>query len=340
MDLQYNVIYTGELRPGIGREAFINAFCQRFKCDEAKAAAVADSRKPITMKNAVALAAAEEYKKVLEGLGMTIRIDPVNPAGSHATPETVSTSNPYQAPTAQLEKSPEFGEMTGPVSVPAGHGASWVSSAFSNHFKESPGAWIGAIVVFLLLSMIPLINLIMVFLMPVFVGGLMLGARAQDEGEGFQFNALFRGFSRNTGQLILLNVLLIIGTILIMIVSNVLIGGSVAMLGGIEPNGGTLPPATILLPMLVMLLLYLPLMMAYWFAPALIAIDNISALSAMKLSFVGCLKNIVPFLIYGILLLVLMFVAAIPLGLGLLVVIPVMYASMYTAYRDIYYPEA
>jgi uncharacterized membrane protein len=47
-----------------------------------------------------------------------------------------------------------------------------------------------------------------------------------------------------------------------------------------------------------------------------------------------------PFLLYGIVMIVLAILASIPLGLGLLVLIPVMLASMYTAYRDIYYPAA
>jgi uncharacterized membrane protein len=61
------------------------------------------------------------------------------------------------------------------------------------------------------------------------------------------------------------------------------------------------------------------------------------AIEAMKESFAGCLKNIVPFLLYGIILLVLNVVAAIPLLLGYLVFVPVAAASLYTSYRDIYY---
>jgi uncharacterized membrane protein len=57
---------------------------------------------------------------------------------------------------------------------------------------------------------------------------------------------------------------------------------------------------------------------------------------AMKASFAGCLKNIVPFLLYGVVMLVLCFVAAIPLGLGFLVLGPVAVASMYKGYRDIF----
>jgi len=47
-------------------------------------------------------------------------------------------------------------------------------------------------------------------------------------------------------------------------------------------------------------------------------------------------RNIWPFLIYGIVFLLLFIVATIPLGLGLLVVSPMIWASIYSGYRDIY----
>jgi len=77
-------------------------------------------------------------------------------------------------------------------------------------------------------------------------------------------------------------------------------------------------------------------MMAVWFAPLLIVFQQQGAIEAMKQSFTGCLRNIVPFLIYGVIGFVLLFVAMLPLGLGLLVVGPVLTASIYTGYRDIY----
>jgi uncharacterized membrane protein len=102
----------------------------------------------------------------------------------------------------------------------------------------------------------------------------------------------------------------------------------------LEMMGG---PAGVLLIPLVAFALLIPLMMAYFFAPALIAIEGLSALSAMKYSFMGCLKNILPFFWYGLLGTGLMVVGILPLGLGLLVVIPMFMASVYAAFRDIYY---
>ena len=61
-----------------------------------------------------------------------------------------------------------------------------------------------------------------------------------------------------------------------------------------------------------------------------------SPVKAMKVSFFGCLKNIVPFLLYGVVMMVLCVVAAIPVMLGYLVLGPVIIASIYTGYRDIF----
>jgi uncharacterized membrane protein len=57
---------------------------------------------------------------------------------------------------------------------------------------------------------------------------------------------------------------------------------------------------------------------------------------AMKESFAGCLKNIMPFLIYGLVALVFAILAAIPFGLGWLLLGPVLIGSVYASYRDIY----
>jgi uncharacterized membrane protein len=50
----------------------------------------------------------------------------------------------------------------------------------------------------------------------------------------------------------------------------------------------------------------------------------------------GCLKNIVPFLLYGVVGLFLIIIATIPLLLGWFIVVPMMIASIYIAYLDIY----
>ena len=77
--------------------------------------------------------------------------------------------------------------------------------------------------------------------------------------------------------------------------------------------------------------------MAAWFASALVALDGMEPWQALKSSFFACLKNIIPFLVYGLVMLVLSIIATIPLGLGWLVLGPLTIASIYTAYRDVFF---
>jgi uncharacterized membrane protein len=112
------------------------------------------------------------------------------------------------------------------------------------------------------------------------------------------------------------------------------IGGALLGLGG---NAGTIAFTTSLLAMLIVLALTLPIYMAVWFAPALITLNDLALGTALAASFRGCLRNVVPFLVYGVVTFIFLVLAVIPLGLGLLVMIPVLFASVYTAYRDIYY---
>ena len=76
--------------------------------------------------------------------------------------------------------------------------------------------------------------------------------------------------------------------------------------------------------------------MASWFAPALVAFQDLPAMQALIQSFLGCLRNVTAFAIYGTVLFVLFFVATIPLGLGLLILFPMIVASVYIGYRDIF----
>jgi uncharacterized membrane protein len=113
-----------------------------------------------------------------------------------------------------------------------------------------------------------------------------------------------------------------------------------ALVTGFSPMGmdsGQEPDLTRLaLAVLIALALMLPLLMALWFAPALVAFHDMGPLEAMKQSFAGCLKNLLPFLLYGVILLVAAAIASVPIMLGWLVLGPVLAASVYTAYRDIY----
>jgi uncharacterized membrane protein len=224
--------------------------------------------------------------------------------------------------------------------VPAGHGWHWIAAAW-DLFKRSPGTWI---LIFLLTfailvatSIVPVVGSIAFsILTPVLTGGVMLGCAALERGEPLAVAHLFAGFREHTAPLAIAGLLYLAGGVAIMLLIGLIFGIPliVAMLGG-----GTPPPLqwqTLLLLILVAFGLSLPLVMAIWFAPALIALHGMKPVDALKGSFIGCLKNIVPFLVYGLIGLGLAILAMLPAFLGFLVLGPLLMASVYTGYRDIF----
>lgn len=252
--------------------------------------------------------------------------------------------NPFQAPEAPVEDLRSAGEAQlahEPNRVPAGRGAGWWSSGWEL-FREAPGLWIGICLAYfvftIVIGMIPVIGIVGSILYPVIFGGLMLGCRSLARGDGLRFGHLFAGFEKNFGALALAGLLYIVGIVVVMVGVFVVVGGlayAAATNGGGEPGIG-MAATTMVLAVLVGMALSIPLMMAIWFAPPLIALNDLGAVAAMKLSFRGCLRNFVPFLVYGLVGFVLAIVATIPLGLGWLVLVPTMICSMYASYREIF----
>ncbi|MGH6886476.1 MAG: BPSS1780 family membrane protein [Geminicoccales bacterium] len=255
------------------------------------------------------------------------------------------TTNPYSAPAATVADpaaAPQGKFVPGGRGVAAGHGWSWIAQGW-NLFKRQPGLWIGIavtlFVILLVLALIPLLGpLANAVLWPVLSAGLLLGCRALAEGGNLAFGHLFAGFRDRFGTLIAVGAISFGVSFVIGIIVAVVMGvGMFTMFGG-GPGPDATPEAllTMTLAMLVMFALLLPLMMALWFAPALVVFHERGPVEAMKESFVGCLKNIVPFLVYGLVGLVLAILASIPVGLGWLLLGPTLIGSLYASYRDIF----
>lgn len=232
----------------------------------------------------------------------------------------------------------------------AGRGVDWIAEAFGL-FRQAPGTWIGILLVWIVVSAaLGAISaeLLSTFLNPVFQAGLMLGCVSLSRGEGLRVEHLFAAFrSDRLGSLLMMALIQIglavaLGIVLVLLVLAVVQG----TWGGLPPDWRALdveqlaPGHAMALALLVLLVvaLVIPLAMLVWFAPALIVLRRLDAWTAMKLSLRGCLLNWLPLLLYGLVALLVLVVAALPLLLGLLVALPVLVASVYTSYRDIY-PE-
>jgi uncharacterized membrane protein len=259
----------------------------------------------------------------------------------------MSTPNPYAAPKAPVADQAVAlpGNFTpGGRARPAGEGWSWIAEGW-RFFMKTPGTWIAIaivmFVIFFVLAFIPLIGgLALSLLTPVFVGGLMLGCRALDEGSELEFRHLFAGFQTQLGNLVAVGAIYLGLSLVVMLIIMVVTGASMfAMFGGAgapDPQAMAGAFTTMALAMLIGLALFVPIAMAMWFAAPLVILNELGPVDAMKQSFSGCLRNIVPFLVYGVVMFLFAIIATVPLGLGWLVLTPVGVGSLYASYRDIY----
>lgn len=255
-------------------------------------------------------------------------------------------TNPYAAPQARVldapEPSPDGSFEPEGQALAAGQGWQWITDAW-RIFRAQPGLWIGIALAlglfYIVLGLVPYVGqLATTLITPVIGAGLLLGCKAIDEGGELTFGHILEGFKLpQAGRLLVLGAATLVSVILLVVVVFLVAGAGwgMAMMSGQSAPAGM--GVTAVLAMLIALGLSVPIYMALWFAPALVTFHDYSPVDALKTSFFACLKNIVPFLIYGVVIMVLAVLAAIPLGLGLLVLMPVIIASVYTAYRDIFF---
>lgn len=232
--------------------------------------------------------------------------------------------------------------VAGGRALAAGRGWDWIRAAWTL-FTRQPGVWIGLLVIMLVIyvvaALVPVAGSTATIVFgPVFAAGFVIGARAQDQGGQLAIAHLFAGFRERFGPLVLVGVLYLVASAAIGVLVVLVVGaGLLTSLG--QGRIDSLPPGalvTILLGMLIGASLMLPVLMAVWFAPALVVFHGRDAVQALKESFIGCLKNILPFFVYGLAMFIFGILAAIPFGLGWLVLGPVLAASVYTSYKDIF----
>ncbi len=226
-------------------------------------------------------------------------------------------------------------------------GWEWIAEGFEL-FRRVPMLWIilcsALLLIAATLALIPMAGqFIFTLLSPVFLAGLMIGCRTMERGGQLEIGHLFSGF-RNAGPLVTIGGIYLVGQVLIVGIF-MLVGGDVLMsllLEGkrVDENELKNVSGDMLWASLVALTLSIPLMMAAWFAPLLTIFDGIPPVEAMRISFFACVKNIVAFQIYAVILVVLTVIATIPYGLGLFVLVPTLFASIYASYVDIFQDTA
>jgi hypothetical protein len=179
--------------------------------------------------------------------------------------------------------------------VEAGRGLEWLRQGWQC-FLASPGLWICItavwVVVMVVLNVVPLFGMIAATLLAsVTVGGLMHGCRSLSRGEGLAIDHLWAGFGDRVNPLLALGgwyLAAMFAVSLLVLLLSALVAG-VAGLAALAALVVVSAMTSLLL--VVAVLLMAPVLMAMWFAPALVMFHRMTALDAMRASFFASLGN-------------------------------------------------
>jgi uncharacterized membrane protein len=226
--------------------------------------------------------------------------------------------------------------------VGASHGPGWLAGGW-RHFRAAPMLWMGLSAGWMLITfalvLVPIVGGVAAnLLQPAFFASFALAARRQLSGERPQMGDLFSGFRRPLRPLVNLGAMLLIAEIAIFFLMSLL---GLPGAGSEGDEIATLADYVRQLQgkewiLLVGLVLTALVKGALWFAPAVLAFHDLSTAHAVRWSVFAALSNIGAMVAYAIALGIVFVAGALPWGLGLLVVIPVMVASTYTGYADVF----
>lgn len=235
--------------------------------------------------------------------------------------------------------------MSAPLSVRdvrSSRGPAWLAGGW-RHFRGAPMVWMGLsagwMLITLALVLVPVVGGVAAnLLQPVFFASFALAARKQLAGEAPEMGDLFIGFRRPLRPLVNLGAILLVAEIAIFFLMSLLglpgVGGEGDEVATVTDYVRALQGKEWIL--LVGLALTALVKGALWFAPALLAFHEISTAHAIRWSLYAALSNLGAMMAYGVALTAVFVAGALPWGLGLLVAIPVMVASTYTGYADVF----
>jgi uncharacterized membrane protein len=230
--------------------------------------------------------------------------------------------------------------------VDAGRGATWWSEGWAL-FMRSALLWVvlGLILIvgFALIGMVPLLgSLATAFLTPVFFASWLVAARKVEGGGALEVADLFTCLKGDRlTPLLVLGALFAAATLVMFLVAGLLGAGAVfGMMGGSMRGNSAAGMMSAMgagfMAALVFLVFGMLATAALWFAPALVVFRNVAPVNAVLTSLRAVVKNVLPFLVYGVIQIVLAVAASIPFGLGWLVLLPVMLLTAYVSYRDVF----
>ena len=193
--------------------------------------------------------------------------------------------------------------------VPASRGIQWVKSGIQTFFRQ-PLALEGLFFMFLalmsVLSLLPVIgSALALALLPGATLGLMAATREAADGKFPMPLILVTAFRAGRQQLramLILGALYALGFVLVLGLSALIDGGKFAklyLLGG-SISAELLQDGDFQLAMVTASVLYMPLSLLFWHAPALVHWHGVTPVKSLFFSFVACMRNFWAFTVYGV----------------------------------------
>lgn len=245
-------------------------------------------------------------------------------------------------------------------------GLDWIRSGW-RLFRRGPMSWIFAVISYWLImalaGLIPWLGpLLATLFIPAFAVSFMAISRDLEQRRPMDPALIFSGFRKNLAVLVRLGGIYLAATLIILMLSQFADGGLLLkwMLFNEPPAQADIGQSRIGNAVMLAAFLYMPVLMAFWFAPVLVAWHGMGALQALFYSFFACLRNWRPFLVYGaawtfiggvlpgtvgtMLAVVLSggtpnpAISQILLFAFLLLLVPTLFASFYASYRDVFVP--
>ncbi|BDT72889.1 hypothetical protein os4_24350 [Comamonadaceae bacterium OS-4] len=193
--------------------------------------------------------------------------------------------------------------------LPPSQGVLWFKQGVRT-FLRQPLAFTGLFFMFMaaisLLSLLPVIGTpLALALLPAATLGLMAATQIAEQGQFPMPQVLIAGFRAGQERLrsmVVLGVLYAVGFILVMGISATVDGGQFAR---VYLLGGELSPEVVLQgdfqsAALLAMVLYLPLSLLFWHAPALVHWHGITPMKSLFFSAVACLRNFGAFTVFGL----------------------------------------
>ncbi len=242
--------------------------------------------------------------------------------------------------------------------VPFSRGAVWLREGW-RLYRVAPMTWLSVMLGYWLVilgtSALQYLQAVVVLLVPAISVGFMALSRKCAAGEPPSAAELFSGFRSGFQRQLILGVVHLALMLLVLLVTRSVEGGA------LERWMATRDPEVMsqaLFVLAVMLATYAQVVLLFWFAPVLVAWHDTGVAKALFFSYFSCLLNWRAFAGYGIAMAVVLFLVPVlfmsllnlvvpglkpgqlmaAIATFLLALMPMIYASFYASYRDVFGP--